>query len=202
LLRMMEVQKGNITVDGVNLYDLNLVDYKAKIGYAPQDIFMFSDTIANNISFGVTEAQSLLDDEIRKAADHAALTEAIVDFPNGFQTMVGERGITLSGGQKQRVSIARAIVKNPDLLIFDDCLSAVDTKTEALILENFKQILKGKTTVLISHRVSTVKHADMILVLNEGVITERGNHSELMTKEGQYYTLYQKQLMEEHNIGA
>lgn len=198
ILRMMDIKEGRITIDGEPITTVNLHEYKARIGYAPQDVFMFSDSIANNISFGLADDTETLDKRIEDAAQHAALSETIKDFSKGLDTVVGERGITLSGGQKQRVSIARAIIKDPDILIFDDCLSAVDTKTEALILNNFSKILKGKTVVMISHRVSTVKDADMILVLDEGKIIERGTHTELVQKGGSYALLYEKQLMEEH----
>jgi ATP-binding cassette subfamily B protein len=198
LLRMMDIQNGTITIDGTNIKDINLFAYKAKIGYAPQDVFMFSDTIANNISFGLTENTQNISAKIRVAADNAALAESISEFPNGFETVVGERGITLSGGQKQRVSIARAFIKDPDILIFDDCLSAIDTKTESFILKKLKGFLKGKTAIIVSHRVSTVRDADTVIVLNEGEIMERGTHAELLEKEGQYASLYQKQLLEEH----
>jgi ATP-binding cassette subfamily B multidrug efflux pump len=202
ILRMMDIREGQILVDNKPIDQVNLFAYKAKIGYAPQDVFMFSDTIANNISFGLTDIGAALDDRINEAAGNAALSETIQDFSNGLQTVVGERGITLSGGQKQRVSIARAIIKDPDILIFDDCLSAVDTGTEATILQNFRKILRGKTVVLISHRVSTVKDADMIMVLDEGKIVERGTHAELLQKGSQYAVLYEKQLMEDHQTRA
>jgi ATP-binding cassette subfamily B multidrug efflux pump len=202
ILRMMDIKEGSITIDGAPITSVNLHEYKARIGYAPQDVFMFSDTIANNISFGLADDTETLDKRIEAAAQHAALSDTIKDFSKGLDTVVGERGITLSGGQKQRVSIARAIIKDPDILIFDDCLSAVDTKTEAFILQNFRKILKGKTVVMISHRVSTVKDADMIMVLDEGRIIERGSHTELLQKGTLYATLYEKQLMEEHEARA
>jgi ATP-binding cassette subfamily B protein len=202
ILRMMDISSGKITVDGQPLDTLNLHAYKAKIGYAPQDVFMFSDTIANNIAFGLTDDVQALDQRISDAAYNAALSETISDFSQGLQTVVGERGITLSGGQKQRVSIARAIIKEPEILLFDDCLSAVDTKTEAFILQQFRKILKDKTVIMISHRVSTVKDADMIIVLNEGTIIESGTHTELIQKRGQYAELYEKQLMEEQEPRA
>ncbi len=197
LLRMMDVSEGAITVDGVNIKDLNLQDFKSKIGYAPQDVFMFSDSIANNINFGIESTKANLDVKMREAAKQAGLLDAIQEFPKGFETVVGERGITLSGGQKQRVSIARALVKEPELLILDDCLSAVDTQTESIILGHLKQVLKEKTAIIISHRVSTVKDADCIVVLDEGKIVEQGTHSELLKAAGSYASLYYSQLKEE-----
>ncbi len=199
LLRMMDIEQGRITVDGKELKTIPLKSYRASIGYAPQDVFLFSDTIANNIAFG--EASGVgLPEKIEAAAADAALTATIHDFPLGFETVIGERGVTLSGGQKQRVSIARALVKNPDILILDDCLSAVDTKTESLILTNLRRIMVHKTAVLISHRVSTVKDADHILILHEGEIAEAGTHSELMQLRGLYHSLYLKQMAEEVDL--
>jgi ATP-binding cassette, subfamily B, multidrug efflux pump len=174
---------------------LNLNSVRSSIGYVPQDVFLFSDTISNNISFGIAKKE-VSEKEVERAARQADIYENIIDFPQGFQTRVGERGITLSGGQKQRISIARAIIRDPRILIFDDCLSAVDTETEEKILSHLKDLMVGKTTVIISHRVSSVKHADQIIVLDEGKILERGNHNQLMELEGAYYSLYQKQLLE------
>ncbi len=197
LLRMMDVSEGAITVDGVNVKQLNMRDFKSRIGYAPQDVFMFSDTIANNINFGMGATTVNLEGKMKEASRRAALLESIQEFPKGFDTLVGERGITLSGGQKQRVSIARALVKEPELLILDDCLSAVDTKTESEILGHLKQVLKDKTAIIISHRVSTVKDADQIVVLDDGKIAEQGSHSELLEAGGAYASLYYSQLKEE-----
>jgi len=197
LLRVMDATEGEILIDGENLISINLHDYKKHIGYAPQDVFLFSDTIANNISFGVEFGDTDLTEKVNTAAQQAALLSSIQEFPDGMKTMIGERGVTLSGGQKQRVSIARALIKNPDILLFDDCLSAVDTKTEAEILSNLKQIMKGKTAIIISHRVSTVKDADHILVLNNGVIEEEGTHQQLMELNKRYYELYTSQMLED-----
>ena len=197
LLRVMDATEGEILIDGKNLTSINLHDYKKHIGYAPQDVFLFSDTIANNISFGVEFGDTDLTEKVNTAAQQAALLSSIQEFPDGMKTMIGERGVTLSGGQKQRVSIARALIKNPDILLFDDCLSAVDTKTEAEILSNLKQIMKGKTAIIISHRVSTVKDADHILVLNNGVIEEEGTHQQLMELNKRYYELYTSQMLED-----
>ncbi len=197
LLRTMDVTNGSICVDGKNIKEINLIDYKSHIGYAPQDVFLFSDSIANNIAFGVSQLAPDLNAKVETAAIQAALLSSIQEFPEGMNTMIGERGVTLSGGQKQRVSIARALIKNPDLLIFDDCFSAVDTKTESEILINLKQLMRNKTVVIISHRVSTVKDADHIILLNQGEIIEQGTHDALLLLNGSYTDLYQSQLLEE-----
>ncbi len=197
LLRMMDVNEGDILYDEKDIKTINTKELKKQIGYAPQDVFLFSDTIANNISFGLTSDAQHIDELIKEASNNAALTSNINDMPNGFATIVGERGITLSGGQKQRVSIARALIKNPEILIFDDCLSAVDNKTESEILENLQRIMKGKTAFIISHRVSSVKDASHILVLDKGEIVEAGNHIDLLMKNARYAELYQSQLQEE-----
>ena len=197
LLRTMDITNGSICVDGKNIKEINLIDYKLHIGYAPQDVFLFSDSIANNIAFGVSQLAPDLNAKVETAAKQAALLSSIQEFPEGMNTMIGERGVTLSGGQKQRVSIARALIKNPDLLIFDDCFSAVDTKTESEILINLKQLMRNKTVVIISHRVSTVKDADHIILLNQGEIIEQGTHDALLLLNGSYTDLYQSQLLEE-----
>jgi len=158
-------------------------------------VFLFSDTISNNISFST----SISDDNVEavsRAASNAQVAKNIEGFPKGYDTRVGERGITLSGGQKQRISIARAIIKEPKILIFDDCLSAVDTETEEKILSNLKPIMKGKTTVIISHRVSSVKHCDNIIVLEDGAILEQGKHDELIAKKGVYFEINEQQQLE------
>ena len=182
-------------VDDNNVRSINLDVLRHQTGYVPQEVFLFSDTIANNIAFGLKEKsnQTL----IEQAAKDADIYDNIAAFPQGFETVVGERGITLSGGQKQRVSIARAIIRNPKILLFDDCLSAVDTQTEENILANLKRIMKGKTSIIISHRVSSVKDADKIIVLDQGKIVEEGNHQSLMLAKGNYFDLYQKQIREE-----
>ena len=175
---------------------MNLDAIRSSIGYVPQDVFLFSDSISNNISFGVDSDESF-EKRVFSAARQADIYDNIIDFPFGFDTKVGERGITLSGGQKQRISIARAIIRDPQILIFDDCLSAVDTETEERILAHLKDLMQGKTTVIISHRVSSVKHADQIVVLDKGAIAERGNHEQLLAMNGIYASLYQKQLLED-----
>ncbi|MFT5437820.1 MAG: ATP-binding cassette subfamily B multidrug efflux pump, partial [Ulvibacter sp.] len=162
-------------------------------GYVPQDAFLFSDSIGNNIKFGKENAT---DEEVIAAAELAAVHKNIKGFAKGYETILGERGITLSGGQKQRVSIARALIKDPQILLFDDCLSAVDTETEEEILQNLNRISQNKTTIIVSHRVSSAKNADKIIVLNEGEIIQKGTHSELVNQEGYYKELYSKQLLE------
>ncbi len=195
LLRLMDVNEGELLIDDVNIKDLNLYNLRSNIGYVPQEVFLFSDTISQNIAFG-KKTGSFDMEMIEQAAKDAAIHQNIVNFKDKYETVLGERGITLSGGQKQRISIARAIIKNPKILIFDDCLSAVDTQTEEEILNNLKRIMSGKTTILISHRVSTVQHADEIIVLKEGEIIEKGTHQELLHLNGLYFNLYEKQLLE------
>lgn len=195
ITRTYDATSGKILIDGRPIRDINLNSLRSNIGYVPQDVFLFSESIKNNIAFGVD--RDTTDDAIFTAARQADIYHNIIDFPSGFDTHIGERGITLSGGQKQRISIARAIIRDPEILIFDDCLSAVDTETEEKILSQLKDLMKGKTTVIISHRVSSVKHADKIIVLDKGTIVEHGNHEELLKLEGNYYSLYQKQLLEE-----
>jgi ATP-binding cassette, subfamily B, multidrug efflux pump len=190
LLRMYDVSKGSITIDGVDIRDYDLTHLRSQIGYVPQDVFLFSDTIRNNIAFG---APGLAEEDIIQAAIDADLHHNVEGFPNGYQTRLGERGITLSGGQKQRVSIARAIARNPKLLILDDCLSAVDTQTENTILNALKRLMKDKTSIIISHRVSSAKLADYILVLDDGRIIEEGTEAQLMEAKGVYRQLYEKQ---------
>jgi ATP-binding cassette subfamily B protein len=171
---MYDVENGEILIDGIDIKKHNLSALREQIGYVPQDVFLFSDTIANNISFGIDNPDLEL---VTQAAKDADVYQNILDFPKGFETLLGERGITLSGGQKQRVSIARAIVKEPKILILDDCLSAVDTKTENAILNSLKKIMENRTSIIISHRVSSAKLADQIIVLDEGRIVERGDHA-------------------------
>ncbi len=198
ICRLYDVNSGQVLMNNTDIKKLNLYDIRSQIGYAPQEVFLFSDTISNNIAFSADTDNN--NDAIEKAAKNAAIYSNIIDFPLGFETIVGERGITLSGGQKQRISIARAILKQPQLLIFDDCLSAVDTETEEEILHNLKQVMKGKTSIIISHRVSTVKNADNIIVLDHGEIIEQGNHNQLLDKRGIYFELHQMQLLEEEKI--
>ncbi len=196
MCRLFDVTSGEILVDGKDIQQLNLDDYRNSIGYVPQEVFLFSDKISSNIAFSTSIANNDRS-AIEQAARDAVIYSNIKDFPEGFDTRVGERGITLSGGQKQRISIARAIIKNPHLLIFDDCLSAVDTETEEKILNNLKRLMNERTTIIISHRVSSVKHADEIIVLDDGAIIERGSHEELMNLKGSYADTYEKQQLEQ-----
>jgi len=193
LMRMYDVQAGEICVEEQPIKNLNLMHYRSQIGFVPQEVFLFSDTIANNIAFGCSATLP----EIETAAKQAAVHENINTFEKGYKTLLGERGITLSGGQKQRVSIARALVKKPSLLILDDSLSAVDTRTEEQILRNLDSYTQHSTTLIIAHRISSIKQANQILVLDGGEIIESGNHTQLLSKKGYYYELYQKQLLEE-----
>lgn len=193
ICRLYDVENGSVTMDGVKLAELNLYDLRNSIGIVPQDAFLFSDSIKNNIKFGKEEAT---DEEVIEAAKKAVVHNNIINFKNQYETILGERGITLSGGQKQRVSIARAIIKDPEILLFDDCLSAVDTETEEQILNNLFEICKNKTTVIVSHRVSSAKNADKIIILEEGKILQQGTHSQLVNQEGYYKELYLKQLSE------
>lgn len=195
ITRTYDPTGGQVIIDNNEIQRVNLNSLRSNIGYVPQDVFLFSETIANNIAFGVKEETS--EEAVFTAAKQADIYDNIIDFPLGFDTHIGERGITLSGGQKQRISIARAIIRDPQILIFDDCLSAVDTETEEKILNHLKDLMQDKTTVIISHRVSSVKHADQIIMMDKGEIIERGNHDELLKAEGAYYSLYQKQLLEE-----
>ncbi|WP_321477480.1 ABC transporter ATP-binding protein [uncultured Paludibaculum sp.] len=192
--RMYDVTSGAVLIGGVDVRGLTPGDLRRQIGFVPQETFLFSSTIAENIAFGV---ESATDEEVRAAASIAGLAQDIEEFPEGFQTKVGERGITLSGGQKQRTAIARALLRQPKILILDDALSAVDTITEERILHGLRNQSGSRTTILISHRVSTVRDADCIYVLDEGRIVERGNHAELLSVGGYYAELHQKQLLEE-----
>ncbi|MEZ7930562.1 MAG: ATP-binding cassette subfamily B multidrug efflux pump [Urechidicola sp.] len=193
IARLYEVTSGEVKLGGNNITDINLAQLRQAIGYVPQDSFLFSNSIGNNIKFGLSELDESSGKKMEQAARDAHIYDNIIDFENGFDTIVGERGITLSGGQKQRVSIARAIIKHPDILIFDDCLSALDTETEAIILRNLKRIMEGKTSVIISHRISSLEHADLILVMNEGKVIEQGTHEELLAEDGYYASLNSKQ---------
>ncbi len=191
--RMYDVSDGTIYVDGKPIAKQNLYDLRDSIGIVPQDAFLFSDSIKNNIKFGKENAS---DDEVIDAAKKSLVHDNIIGFKNKYETILGERGITLSGGQKQRVSIARAIIKDPQILLLDDCLSAVDTETEELILNNLLEICVDKTTIIVSHRVSSAKNADKIIILEEGKILQEGSHSQLLNQEGYYKELYLKQLSE------
>ena len=197
ICRMYDISEGELLIDNNDIRSLSLSSVRSQIGYVPQDVFLFSDTIRNNIAFA---NHGMEETEVIKAAEDADLAENISRFPDGFDTRVGERGITLSGGQKQRVSIARAIARNPKILILDDSLSAVDTKTENAILNSMSRIMKGRTSVIISHRVSSAKLADKIIVLDDGEIVEQGTHATLMAKDGMYKELYEKQIKSEEEV--
>jgi ATP-binding cassette subfamily B multidrug efflux pump len=192
--RQYDVTSGSIKIDDRTIQNVHLESLRNSIGTVPQDVFLFSDSIRNNISFS---DERLTEEQIVEAAKKAAIYDNIMEFPEKFDTVLGERGINLSGGQKQRISIARAIIKSPEILIFDDCLSAVDTETEDKILRSLSQIMEGKTSVIISHRISSILGADHILVLDKGQIIEQGSHQDLIDKKGYYHELYQKQLVEE-----
>ena len=194
ITRMYDTTDGQIDIDQQGIKDFDLSSLRSQIGYVPQDVFLFSDNIEENIGFG---GDNISREAIHQAAKDADLYDNIMDFPKGFQTMLGERGITLSGGQKQRTSIARAIVRNPKILILDDALSAVDTNTENTILNSLARIMKGRTSVIISHRVSSAKLADKIIVLDDGEIIEQGTNDSLLAKNGVYKDLYDKQLQQE-----
>lgn len=197
IMRMYDTTAGEISVDRKPLKSLDLQEYRSQVGFVPQEVFLFSDSIKNNIAFGL---DTVTDERVEQAAKDAAVYHNIVGFEQKFETMLGERGITLSGGQKQRVSIARALIKSPKMLIFDDCLSAVDTKTEEEILSNLGRLMKGRTSILIAHRISTIKNADKILVLEDGKIIEEGTHEQLLQSGKAYTELYQNQLLEEENL--
>ncbi|HNP94183.1 MAG TPA: ABC transporter ATP-binding protein [Cyclobacteriaceae bacterium] len=188
--RLYDTTEGQIMIDDLSIKKYNLLSLRSQMGFVPQDVFLFSDTIHNNIAFGIANAD---DEKVKQAAKDADVYDNIMEFPQQFMTRVGERGITLSGGQKQRVSIARAVAREPKILILDDALSAVDTKTENTILNSMKKIMKGRTSIIISHRVSSAKLANKIIVLDDGVIMEEGTHESLFAKGGVYRDLYEKQ---------
>ena len=196
LLRMYNVQKGMIFFDGIDINDYKLKTLRDSFGFVPQDNFLFNASISDNIKF-FKEIYS--DEEVIDAAKNSCIFESIMDFPDGFNTILGERGVNISGGQKQRISIARALIKNPEILILDDSLSAVDTITETQILKNLKKARKNKTSIIIAHRISQVIDADEIIVLDKGKISERGTHLELIEKGGLYYDIYKSQFNEEDN---
>ncbi len=193
IARLYDSTDGEVLIDQTNIKDLNLYDLRESIGTVPQEPFLFSESIADNIRFGKSDASEI---EIMQAAKQAAIHDNIMLFNEKYNTILGERGVTLSGGQKQRVSIARAIIKDPKILLFDDCLSAVDTDTEALILEGIEKASKGKTSIIVSHRISSAKHADYIYVLDQGRIVQEGDHNKLIEESGYYKSLYEQQLLE------
>jgi ATP-binding cassette subfamily B multidrug efflux pump len=192
--RLIDPSDGAVLLDGIDLRELAPEDLRRAIGYVPQETFLFSATLGENIAFGVPDAG---EDEVRRAARVAGLEPDIETFPEGLNTVVGERGITLSGGQKQRTAIARALLRDPRILILDDALASVDTATEERILGELAGVMRGRTTILISHRVSTVRNADRIVVLDGGAIADAGSHTDLIERGGYYAELYRKQLLEE-----
>ena len=199
ICRLYDVESGELLVDHKNIKNIPLAALRSQIGYAPQEVILFSDTITHNIAFSI-DKELQKEEAIIQAAKDAAIYSNIISFKDQFETVVGERGITLSGGQKQRISIARAIIKQPQIMIFDDCLSAVDTETEEEILGNLKKIMTGKTSLIISHRISTVKNADNIIVIDKGELIESGSHQQLIEKQGAYFELHKMQLLEEEKV--
>jgi len=193
LCRISDVNSGTISIGGENIKNVNLYDLRSAIGYVPQESFLFSDSIYNNIAFGKRECT---EDEVIHAAKKAGIYNNIKEFKNQFKTIIGERGVTLSGGQKQRLSIARALIRKPKIMLLDDCLSAVDTKTEELILNNIKEQSQNNTCIIISHRISSIKHANQIILLNEGEIIEQGDHNTLVKNNCEYSKIFKKQLIE------
>lgn len=194
LTRMFDVTSGEILIDGVNIKSHNLNVLRNRIAYVPQDVFLFSDTIAANIAFGKPDVS---ESDIHQYAKHASVYEEIIKLPAQFDTLIGERGVTLSGGQKQRISIARAFIKNPDIIILDDALSAVDTKTEQDVLSFFASSLQGKSSITITHRANNLLNYDKIIILEEGIIVDEGTHDELLSREGFYSSIYDQQSMKE-----
>jgi ATP-binding cassette subfamily B protein len=192
--RIYDAAPGSVLIDGLPIRAYPLAFLRRNIGFVPQETFLFSETLRENIAFGIPRAN---DEEIGWAAEAANIATEIEDFPDKYKTIVGERGITLSGGQKQRTAIARALIRNPRILILDDALSSVDTQTEDKILNHLREVMQGRTTIFISHRVSTVRNADRIAVLHGGRIVELGTHEELLARNGYYTDLYNKQLLEE-----
>jgi len=197
--RVQEAESGQVFIDGERIEEIPLAALRAGIGYVPQESFLFSESVADNISFGVEHATP---DEIEQAAADSELARDIKDFPQGYKTVIGERGITLSGGQKQRLAIARALIRRPRILLLDDALSAVDTYTEESILQNLRRIMSNCTSVVISHRVSTVKHADLILIMQDGRIVERGTHNQLLAQGAFYASLCERQALEEELVAS
>lgn len=196
IMRQFDPTSGEISIDDQPLTALNVEDFRNQTGVVPQEVFLFSDSIRNNIKFGLNDGEDCTDDELNTIMKVSHVYHNVVDFPLGLDTLLGERGVNLSGGQKQRLSICRALIRQPKFLILDDCLSAVDTETEEIILTNLKQQIKDNTTLIVSHRVSSIRYADKIIVLEDGEKIEEGSHEELLSNKGVYYDIYQKQLLE------
>jgi ATP-binding cassette subfamily B protein len=194
LCRMYDPNSGRVLIDGKDLKTINLHAYRRQVGFVPQEVYLFSDSIKNNISFGLPNSDGI-DMEIIRAAKLAQIYDDVFAFPDQFETLLGERGITLSGGQKQRLSIARALIKSPSFLLFDDCLSAVDTETEAKIMNELKKEMRDKFSLIVSHRVSSVMESSQIIVLDKGAVVEQGTHHQLLSQKGIYAELYQNQLV-------
>ena len=197
LCRLYDIDNGEILIDKIPIKDINIKSLRSQVGYVPQDTFLFSDTIMNNIKFGLKNAT---DNDVVVACKTAKIHKEIISFEKGYKTILGERGINLSGGQKQRISIARALIKQPKILILDDCLSAMDTETEKSILESLNAYTKNITTIIISHRISSIKDANNIIVLKNGQIIQEGNHEQLINRKGYYKELYNKQIIEKESI--
>ncbi|HRG60141.1 MAG TPA: ABC transporter ATP-binding protein [Bacteroidia bacterium] len=200
LARLYDVDEGEILINEININQYEINHLRESIGYVPQDVFLFSESIYNNIVFGIDEQEKILKQRVDEVANDADILENIKGFSEGFQTVIGERGVTLSGGQKQRLSIARALIKNPRMLILDDCLSAVDTSTENRILQNLKNRLNNNTVIYISHRISTVQHANQLIVISNHQLVEQGTHEQLIALKGEYFEQYQSQLMQPEAI--
>lgn len=198
LMRQYDPQEGKIFIDGHPLTEINLQAFRDQTGIVPQDVFLFSDTIRENVQFGINDRQCT-EEELIKACEMSHVYHNIQGFPDGFDTLLGERGVNLSGGQKQRISIARALLKKPKLLILDDCLSAVDTETEEIILSNLEKGKEYRTTIIISHRISTIRNATKIIVISDGEVIESGNHESLISEKGTYYEMHEQQLQQEEN---
>ncbi len=192
--RLYDITNGELLIDGNDIRKIPLDVLRSNIGFVPQETFLFSETIAENIRYGV---DIFTEEDLKSAANISQIAKDVLEFPKQFETTIGERGITLSGGQKQRTSIARAIMRQPKILILDDALSAVDTYTEERILQRLREFMRGRTSIIISHRISTVKDADLIVVLQNGEIVERGTHDELVELNGIYSELHRKQLLEQ-----
>ena len=192
ICRLYDIEEGEILIDNNPVKKINLKSLRETIGYVPQDTFLFSDTIMNNIKFGLNNAT---ENDVINACKNAKIHNEIMNFDKGYETLLGERGINLSGGQKQRISIARALIKKPKILILDDCLSAMDTETEKAILQSLEDYTKGITSIIISHRISSIKNADNIIVLENGSIVQQGTHNQLIDQNGYYKQLYYKQII-------